>query len=65
MALTRKPTQEEIDARRERLIADLAFLMLESRNRAERYDLWNELQKRIAERSPAQIARMERDKGLR
>lgn len=65
MARAQKPSQEEIDARRERLIEDIAFLMLESRNRAERYDLWNELQKRIAERSPAQIARMEAAKGLR
>jgi hypothetical protein len=59
------PAQDEIDAARERIIADIVFLMLESRSRAERYELWKLLQERIAMRSPEQILRMEREKGLK
>jgi hypothetical protein len=53
------------DEERERLIEALGHQMVMSADLAERARLWRQLKDEIAHRSPAQVNRMESERGLR
>ncbi|KVU10680.1 hypothetical protein WK62_05295 [Burkholderia ubonensis] len=52
------------DVEREKLIGDLACLMIAETDAAQRLRIWRGLRELILGRSQSQIARMERLKGL-
>lgn len=53
------------DQEREKLIGDLACLMVAETDEAQRMRIWRALRELILGRSQSQVARMERQKGLR
>lgn len=53
------------DAARERLIKQLGDGMVEAKSEYARLVLWQQMRVLIAQRSTAQVARMEKQKGLR
>jgi hypothetical protein len=52
------------DAEREKLIGELACLMIAETDQAQRMRIWHELRELILGRSQNEVARMERQKGL-
>lgn len=55
----------DADAARERAINAHCKLLAMARTRAEQYKHWQGMWKLIYQRSPEQVARMERERGLR
>ena len=58
-------SQDQIDAKREQRIDLLRLRLLGATGADERRVVWNELRAEIAARSPAQVERIERARGLR
>jgi hypothetical protein len=56
--------QDRLDAERESLIDGLRLEFLGAATSDERHSLWSRMKAEIASRSPAQVQRLERERGL-